>query len=431
MFSFFRVIIIFFTLATMLLSIFALTGSYTNKAFLTNTYLLNINLSNLDLSKILKLDDFPKRDLESMVSNLAQIEISEPVAKRDIESLVNNINTASIATAVATALGTNLPTAVPTNLESLIPTAVPTALPSSIPTDLASALASALPSSIPTDGGILTTVQAVISDIIHNFSYEQLGLADVYTISYWGYCRGYSTTELTFDSKLNKYLKPFDSNKVNITWCSPAKAAYAFDPLTLIKTELNNTINDRINSLDGSPTIITATVKSELKVLLDNLNYENLGLPNGIELKLTLLNNLTKASFALLIVVCAFGFISIVIQCLAFCFSPSSCCLSFLNFFFQLLIFILALVAAALITGAYLFVRQKVNDETESFGVKTFLSINLYAFIWSGVVAALLVVIFSLLGYCCGCFGTGRRRYRKVQPEAAYEHHDLSFDSEK
>ena len=422
----------------MLLSIFGLTGAYANKSFLTNTYLLNMNLSNLDLKEILKVDAFPKRDLD-MVSGLAQIDISEPVVKRDLESRLQNINTASIAAAIAsdrsareTALRTKrpeIPTAVPTALASILATAVPTALPSAIPTAIASAIAG-LPFTIPSDGGnILNTVQDVISDIINNFSYEQLGLADVYIISYWGYCRGASTTERTFDPKLKKYLKPFDSNKVNITWCSPPKPAFAFDPLKLIKTELNNTINDKIESLHGNSTIVTAIMKTELKILLNHLSYENLGLPEGIELKLTLLNNVTKASFVLLIMVCAFGFISLVIQLLAFCFSPSSCCLSFLNFLFQSLIFILALLAATLITGAYMYVRQKVNDETKSFGAKTFLSINLYAFIWSGVVAALLVVVLSLLGHCCGFFGTGRKRYRKVQPEVAYEHKDLSFDS--
>lgn len=419
MFKVFRVILILLTLATTLLSIFALTGSYKNESYLTNTYLININLSNLDLSKILKLDEFPKRDLEHLTNELGKRtdlvarsnEISEPVAeKRDVQSWANNIKTdaANVATQIATVLGTS------------VPTAVASALPASVTSSLPQAIS----------GGYFTTVQAVISDIINNFTYDQLGLADVYTISYWGYCRGMTTSKKTYDTKLNKYLKPFDNDKVNVTWCSKPQAAYALDPLGLIKAELNNTINDKLSDL---PSALTATAKSEIKVLLDNITYETLDFPDDLQKKIKVLNNVTKASFAILVVVCVLGFLSLIIQCLAFCFSPSSCCLSFLNFLFESVIFILAVVAAALITGAYLFVRQKVNDETKEYGVKTFLSINFYAFIWSGVVAALLVVIFSLLGHCCGCFGTGRRRYKKVEPEAAYEHHDdaSSMESEK
>ncbi|ODV79393.1 uncharacterized protein CANTADRAFT_6523 [Suhomyces tanzawaensis NRRL Y-17324] len=354
MFAFFRAILVILTLGTLLLSIFAITGSYANKSYLTQAYLIDFQLNQLNLSAILDATKFLNSKLASPTS-------------LDTRSTISDIGD-------AISLGIN-------QIGSDVG-AASTGSPSS-------------GNSIGSDvNGYFTTVEAVINDIINSLDYQDLGFADVYTIGYWGYCKGSLTSNATYDQHLRKYFKPFNNDKINITWCSKPKAAYAFDPLELVKTELNNTITSRLTAGDV-PKTISVTVQSELEVLLKYITYDTLNLPGSIQSDLTTLHNVTKASFGILLAVIVLAFISYVIQVVAFFLSPHSCCLSFLNFLFEGAIFLLGVVAAALATGAYLFVRNEVNKATNQYGVKSYLSTNFYAYIWSAAVASLLVVIFS------------------------------------
>ncbi|KAK6205635.1 actin cortical patch SUR7/pH-response regulator pali [Scheffersomyces amazonensis] len=273
--------------------------------------------------------------------------------------------------------------------------------------------------------GQIQQIQTTINNIVSTFTYSELGLADVYQIGYWGYCKGYVLKEETYSGSgaVGNVLKSFDNSQVNYTWCSSPTPAFAFDPLEIFKTEIGNKINNTIQGANPFGfVVLNQEASSSLQVLLDNINWDTLNLPGDLKKDLSLLQNLTKASFGIILAVAVLSFVSVLLQFLGCCFSPDNCCLSFLNFIYEFIIFILAIISAAFATGVYYYVRREVNNNTVQYGIKSFLSINFYAFLWAAVVAALLVVIFNLLGHCCGLFGTGRRRYRAVPPPAAYEH---------
>ncbi|KAI3402879.1 hypothetical protein KGF56_004340 [Candida oxycetoniae] len=403
----FRLILIFFSLACLILTCFAVTGSYENKSYLTPTYLINFHLNGLDLKKIIddSVGSFGKRQ--------------HPDLKRGDVDLKREDTTAT-------------PTiAIPTGLAAAATSLINQPGFTSNLANVASSVGISIPSSVPTSTGeIVSTVQAAIADLLNNVTPAELGIADVYSTSFWGYCRGerISNGTTTFDNALGRFIdQNFDNSKVNYTWCSPPKAGFFFDPVEIFKQEMNRTIDGvAVDTQSQVVNQLSAQYKNELKVLIGNLTNEDLHLPGDLQKNLETLNNLTLAGFALMVIAACLSFISIIFQLLAFCLSPDSCCLSFLNFMFQFAIFIISILGAALITGCYAYVRRLVNENVGDFGIKSFLSINFYAFAWSAAVAALLVVIFNLLGHCCGCFGTGRRRYRRVET-VAYEHHGEKY----
>ena len=423
-FACFRVILIFFSVACLILSCFAITGSYKNENYLTSTYLINFHLDGLDLRQIISTsvgsgsNKIKKRAQDTEATATATATPTTTTGGLQLPSQVNSwigvatsyINQPGFSSEVA-GLATSLGTSIPSSIS--IPASI--SLPSgiSLPSDL----------SIPRDASDLT---AAIADVLNNVSPQELGIADVYSTSFWGYCRGEKVGNGSepFDNSLGHWIdKNFDNSNVNYTWCSPPKAGFFFDPLEIFKQEMNRTIDDiSVDTQSQQINQLSQQYKTELKLLIDNLSALDLNLPGNLQNDLTLLNNLTTASFALMLITAALSFISIVVQLMACCISPDNCCLSFLNFMFQVLIFLASIIAAGLVTGCYVFVRRKVNEDLGEFGIKSFLSINFYAFAFSAAAAALLVVIFSLLGHCCGMFGSGKRRYRTVQQAPAYEH---------
>ncbi|CAD1811161.1 SUR7/PalI family protein [Candida parapsilosis] len=402
----YRFILVFFSIACLILTAFAITGSYENKSYLTPTYLINFHLNKLDLRQIISPsigDNSSKRKRADDDNDSTPTTTSTGSIPSNAQQWIN----------VASSIAGNLPSDF-----SSIASAVGTNLPSSVPSDLASVL----PSSLPT-GDVESTISAAIANLLNNVSPEELGIADVYSVSYWGYCRGdlKSNKSSVFDGDLGRLVdENFDNSNVDYTWCSPPKAGYFFNPATVIREELNRTIEgQQIDSQSSLINELSSQYVDDLKVLVNNIADEYLNLPSDLQNNLGTLNNITKASFAMMIIAAVFSFISIVFQIMAMCLSPDNCCLSFLNFALQLVTFLASILAAGLATGAYVFVRRKVNDETGDYGIKSFLSINFYAFAWSAAVAAFLVVVFSAVGHCCGCFSGERRRYRQV---AAYEH---------
>ncbi|CAI5758304.1 unnamed protein product [Candida verbasci] len=402
MFKIFRIILIFLTLACMILSIFGLTGSYKNESYLTNTYLLNIHLNGLDLKQIINSTNINKRDWQSTDSGNYYV------------------NQASSILATAT-VGS-----VPSAIESWY---------DSQPSSVQSSIQSAIPGVGNGNGngngnaGYYTTVSAAINDLLENTTPQLLGIADVYSISFWGYCRGQVEEQNTNNNSSGTFVDNFDNSNINWTWCSDPTPGFFFNPVEIFKNEMNNTLNGiQVDDQSSEINQLSNQLRSELKVLLDNLTDDDFNLPGNLNDDLKKLNDLTIAGFALILTVIVLSFISLIFQLFGFCCSPNKCCLSFLNFLFEFIIFILAIVGAGLVTGVYYFVKGQINDNVEDFGIKSFLSINFYAFIWSAVVACILIIFFNLLGHCCGLFGTGRKRYRAVKKEEpheiAYEHKD-------
>lgn len=265
-------------------------------------------------------------------------------------------------------------------------------------------------------GEVKEAMQLMLSD--DSVNYSALGFADVYSISFWGYCRGLATG----DSGNNA----FDNGKVKWTYCSKSQAGFSFNPIKVIKHEMLNSLNGVVDGdVTRSGTQFLSdfddTTKSNALTVINGLSYENLNLPGNLENNISRLNGLNKASFGLILLVCLCGCISALVQLLGMFLSPEHFLLSLLNYGFQCLIFLFAIISAAMVTGVYVFVRSQVNDNTSIWGVKSYLSINFYAYVWSAVAASLLIVVNSFLGHCLGFFGTGRRRYRRVKAEKSEE----------
>lgn len=270
-------------------------------------------------------------------------------------------------------------------------------------------------SSINLPSTAASDLDSAISDVVSGVKYNDLGLADVYSVSFWGYCRGSV-------KGLEKSNHGFDNTNVNFTWCSKPKPGYFVDPLSIFKHELNRTVNNEVSGDD----VISSTIRGDLQTIVDKMTYENLNLPGSLHDNLKLLNNLTKASFGLILVSILLAFISVVIQIVGCCVDPSNCCLSVLNFVLQFATFLTGAVGAGIATGAYYYVRGQINSDTKQYGIKSFLSIAFYALVWSSVASSILVIIFSLIGHCCG--SGGGRKYKAVSPPLSP---DMGYEYEK
>lgn len=309
MFRLVRLILIILALATTLLSIFAIIGSYKNEVYLTKIYLVDIHMTNFKLGKVLNLDEL----------------------------------------------------------------------------------------------GVTFSQQDVLDKILDQFTYDKLGLSQVYSASFWGYCKGSVKGN---DSSM----KGFDNSNIDFTWCSPAKAGYYFDPLEIFKKDMNDTIQKS----DSGSYILDDLAKKYLGEIVDNLSYKSMGLPGNMQDNLTLLNNLTKAGFALLFITAILLVLFVIFQMLGCIFSPENLCYSCINFSFEVFIFVCATVGSALLTGAYYYVRRTFNNNLSDFGVKSFLSVAFYALCWSTCASTVIILIFNLIAHCCG-FTFRRNRYKSLQ----------------
>lgn len=351
MYRFFRFIIVLLALVTSLTSIFAFVGSYKNEKYLTRIYLINFHLTELKLLALLDISKFSKREYE----NDGLQERSEIMGEMEATGTVEALEKRAVSSQTA------------------------------------------------------EQIEAAISSLVSTVSYDDLGLSQVYSVSFWGYCRG----------KVNgksESVAAFDNSDVTFTSCTKPKAGFFFDPLTIFKDELKRNIKD--SDLDS-------TLKSEMETLADNVSYSNLNLPGNLKTALQLLNNLTKAGFALILLTAIFSTVYAVLEFLGMIFAPDSFCFSCCSHAIQVFIFLFALVGSALVTGAYVYTRKEINNNTDDFGVKSFLSIAFYALSWASVVSSLLIIVVSIFGRCCNsCFGG--RRYKNVNngPQMGYYHQE-------
>lgn len=341
-----------FALAVALLSIWAIIGSYKNASYLNQIYLLDVQVTGLNLSAIFDVNNLSKRDGISL--NGLEMYNNDIVKRNDIVER--------------------------------------------------------------------SDVAQIIQQIVSKFNYSDLGIADAYTISYWGYCRGQVTSQEEYDKDLDKYMKPFNNKKLNITWCSDPVVGYKPDPINIMRTEINNTINSYLSSVIPSQ---YSTLVTDLETLLENLtSNDDLKLPGNLNNLLNLVHSLTVASFAFLLVSAILAVLSVFFQLIS-CFANfDSCLLSCISFFYYTLIFITSLLGAALYTGAYLETRKQFNNNVSQYGMKSYLSISFTAFIWAAFVAALLMLIISIIGHCLsGLFGRRRSEpmAQLVDDEMKYE----------
>ncbi|PSK40397.1 hypothetical protein C7M61_000032 [Candidozyma pseudohaemuli] len=431
---FFRCLVLFFTIASIVLCPWAIVGSYKNQSHLTENYLIGVQITGLDVGKLFAGANLKiKRDFANMPRNVdvkptptvteslvtafpkrdvvSDIESALGNVGGDITSAVGGINVDSLTAQVASATND-------VNTDEIASKISELAASASIPDSLAT-IAAGLADGID--------IQSVVSEL----DYRDLGLADYYSVSYWGYCRGYmngvnGTDELL--DNLGDFGKNFNKDDVKFVWCSSPKPGFKFDPLDLVKREMTNAVTNSVDGFNGLPQELSTTIKAQLLAIIASVDYEDLNLPGDLKDKLTLLNNITRAALAMLIAGTGLAFISFLFQSVGLCCSPNNSCLSCLNFILMLLFFLCILLGAGLSTGAYMFVRSEVNKEIDEFGLESFLSVQYYAFAWSAMVASFLAIVVAAVGYCCGCFSGTRRSYKRVQePPMAYDHKNYGY----
>lgn len=395
-----RVLVLFFAVAATVLSCWALVGSYKNEAYLTNNYLISFQLTSLNLSAVLlsgSAKHHSKRDFASL-ANLVTSEIGNVFPHK----LTDTVEPTGASEPTLTTSGLKKPLRTDSKLFQYASTAL-------------------VPPSVATLAADLSgNVQQIINNVVGSLNYSELGLADMYSVSYWGYCRGNITGDVKWLDKLGRFGKQFNPSNLNVTYCTPAKVGYRFDPLKLFKSEVLNALRERMHGGNA----LAQNLQAELLALVSLLTWDEFGLPGNLKQRLTLLDNCTVAAWALILIGACLLFIIVIVEVVAIFCTPHVFCLLCLNFVLMVLTFLVVLLGSALSTGAYMYVRLQVNKEVKEFGVKVYLLVQYYAFSWSAFASSFMMLVIAILGYCCGWFGTGNR-YRPIEqqrePEMGYE----------
>lgn len=427
-----------------MLSAWSLVGSYKNEAYLTNNYLLSFQLSNLNVSALVNEAVQHKRDIDvaqplklsptptrvtPMITNVAEKRDNDKrVDASDLgqlTSMLGSLTTMQPSQLLSKASEFALLTSglsVPTNLASYTSGLNPLKIISEAQ-QIASTLS--LPPSLATlASGFNGNANDLLAAIAKNTNASQLGLADMYSVGYWGYCRGSINGTKEQIPELGTFGTQFSNKNVNYTYCTPPKLGYTFDPLEVLKSELKNLILDLYAQISTGPLqSVAQNFVHELLALVNSVTYSSIGLPGDLQQALPLLGNLTKAGFWCILVGGALALVSFVFQCVGMCCSPDNKCLSCLNFFLMLMSFIAVTLGSGFTTGVFLYVRKTLNDEVKQYGIMSYLSVQYYAFAWSAVVASFCLVVFSIIGYCCGCFKSDRRSlHPQPEPVFRYDH---------
>lgn len=147
------------------------------------------------------------------------------------------------------------------------------------------------------------SLQAAVQRIA-KMSHRDLGLADVYSVSLWGYCRGsLSATATTTDGVTTTH---YDASRTNFTWCSRPRAGFAFDPVTVLRAELHNKI--------ASPGSLSGQEISDLSVLMRTVNSTNLLLSGSRNRRLDSVKGHSSAAFGPSVVLVVLVFLSVVLD---------------------------------------------------------------------------------------------------------------------
>lgn len=212
-------------------------------------------------------------------------------------------------------------------------------------------LANVIPNSIP-------------NAILINTIAQSLGLHDFYQVGLWNYCAGYRGQ--------------------GITYCSPTKTAYWFNPVEIIMSEL----------LVGA----SITLPTDVVRILDIVRVASLWM------------------FACFMVGISLSFLCIIFAPMAFSKKPRWSHKRKRIFLRSLPITVLTFgallftaVGSVIATVMFVIFRNTFEGAAE-FNILAKLGINMLAFEWTAV-ALLLIGFLMQLGTCCGvCCCTGKRR---------------------
>lgn len=405
---FFRFLLLFLSTAVVVLSTWAFVGSYKNADYVTSNYLMTVQVTNLNLSALLNAQgSLSKRtsveilEAYSRLSPSKSVSDSPDVAQRDL---------ADSATSLFLQLASIVPEVGGASSIQLIAASGISAIATN--TDIANDIASltsglSVPSSVESLAAELLSEgpDAIIQQVVKNFNATELGFGDMYSVSYWGYCRGDITTKrYEFLEHLGEFGVQFDNSHVDWEYCNTGKPVYYFDVVSIIRQEVLRVLEKQLS--DSAVGDLSAILLSFVLVL----GEDSIELPGDLKSMLKLLHNLTIASFAFVLAGICITFLSIVVQLIQI--GVASAFLHCIQMVLMLLLPLCVLLGSAFATGVFIFVRSVVNDNVKQFGLESFLSVQFYAFSWSAVAAAFLLLIVNILGYCCGSFF---RRKRKPQ----------------
>lgn len=332
MFMAFRFILIFFAIVQLILAVFALISGYSTN-FLSKFYLLDVNVQQAKLAALINTASYinqkrdnigafgqnPTQAAAAVPSTTAATQNAPVPAATENENTVATIATAAAANSVATAttaaaaaVGTTPGTAA--NLATVGNPSVAAPNPATVNTGTGTTSAPTGFVTVTVAGSLQVTpasavaaastvyaagsLQATVNQLV-GLTAAQIGLADVYSFSLWGYCRGTSTSEnLVIVNGVAS--TSFDNANVNFTWCSPPKAAYYFDPTQFLTTEINNAISNNPS--------ITAQTKADLQAFLQTLSNDHITLPGNLSKQLGMIKSMSQASFGLILAVIAMVF---------------------------------------------------------------------------------------------------------------------------
>lgn len=400
---FFRFLLLTLSTAVVVLSTWALVGSYKNADYLTSNYLMTVQVTNLNISALL--------NGRGSVSKRSSVEILEAYSRLSPSKTVSespNVAQRDLADS-ATSLFLQLASIVPAEESSLQLIVASGVSAIATNTDIANGIASLTSGfSVPTSveslaAGLLSQgPEAIFQQVVNNFNATELGFGDMYSISYWGYCRGdISHKRYGFLEHLGEFGVQFDNSHIDWEYCNTGKPVYYFDIVSIIRLEVFRVLETQIS--DSALGDLAAILLAFVLVLAE----DSIELPGNLKSLLQLLHNLTTASFAFVVAGIGITFISIVVQLFQIRFASSW--LHCIQVVAVILLPLCVLLGSAFATAVFIFVRKVVNDHVEQFGLQTFLSVQFYAFSWSAVAAALLLLIVNILGYCCGSFSRRKR----------------------
>lgn len=202
---------------------------------------------------------------------------------------------------------------------------------------------------------------------------EELGIEDFYSAHLLTYCSGQYTPTETPNASI-----PLSAIRKNLTFCSPARAMFWFDPSSILEHALN---------------------ASGLDVTLSDLEW-----PDDIDRGLATLRAVQQAAFVLYCV--AIALISVVFAGAVAAVFASGRLSACVNFLIGALAFLAIGLASALVTAVIEKGADVVNEHGQDVGVQAVKGRKFLAITWVSTGLVFLSLVYWVVEVCVG----GKRR---------------------
>ncbi|RPB06661.1 hypothetical protein P167DRAFT_540652 [Morchella conica CCBAS932] len=213
--------------------------------------------------------------------------------------------------------------------------------------------------------------RSIPNAVLVNSIAQSLGLRDFYQVGLWNYCEGY--------------------NGQGVTYCSPPKAMYSFNPVEILLSQL----------LDGATIAMPATITDALAIVKMASHWMFASYIIGI---------------CLAVITLSIGWIDI--------FTRWN---SLVTGLISLSSALFTTIAAAISTALFV-VFQKVFEDQPDFNIHGDLGTHMFIFMW--MASAFAILTFTLHAAMC-CCTTSQRRAKKITGQATEEHSTATSTSEE